>query len=150
MHPELGGNSGGFDVIGINYYDRNQWWNYGETIRVGDPAYRAFSHILSEVYGRYSCPLFIAETGTENGYRPDWFAYIAGEVRKARALGVPVHGICLYPISTIRVGMMIGIVATGCGTMPVQTVRGRFIDPCSDEICKQEKIRQQQDSGEVQ
>ena len=31
--PELGGSESYLDVIGINYYDRNQWWNYGKTIR---------------------------------------------------------------------------------------------------------------------
>jgi hypothetical protein len=98
LHPELGGNPQGFDVIGINYYDRNQWWNYGSTIRVGNPAYRPFHHILREVYERYSRPLFIAETGTENEERAGWFAYVASEVRKATDLGIPVHGICLYPI----------------------------------------------------
>jgi hypothetical protein len=98
MKPELGGHPGGFDIIGINYYDRNQWWNFGSTIRPGEPAYRPFHHILREVYERYHCPLFIAETGTENEARPEWFAYVAGEVRKAIALGIPVQGICLYPI----------------------------------------------------
>ena len=31
--PELGGKEKYLDVIGVNYYDRNQWWNHGKTIR---------------------------------------------------------------------------------------------------------------------
>jgi len=96
--PELGGSEAHLDVIGINYYDRNQWWNFGEPIRRNEPEYRPFREILQEVYERYRRPLFIAETGTEDDDRPAWLAYIAGEVRGAIASGVPVHGICLYPI----------------------------------------------------
>ena len=32
--PELGGKESYLDVIGVNYYDRNQWWNS----RQNDPA----------------------------------------------------------------------------------------------------------------
>jgi hypothetical protein len=96
--PELGGQPSYLDVIGVNYYDRNQWWNHGNTIRRDEPEYRPFREILAEVHQRYQRPLFVSETGTENEDRPDWLAYIAGEVRAAVASGVPVQGICLYPI----------------------------------------------------
>jgi hypothetical protein len=96
--PELGGNESYLDVIGINYYDRNQWWNFGKTIRRDDPEYRPFREILAEVYQRYRRPMFISETGTENEDRPYWLAYIASEVHAAIQSGVPLHGICLYPI----------------------------------------------------
>ena len=42
--------------------------------------------------------MFVAETGTEDIDRPGWFAYIAGEVRRAMNTGVPMEGLCLYPI----------------------------------------------------
>lgn len=96
--PELGGNPLYLDVIGVNYYDRNQWWNHGNTIWRGDPEYRPFREILAKVYQRYQRPLFVSETGTENEGRPEWLAYIADEVRAAIVSGVPVEGICLYPI----------------------------------------------------
>ena len=96
--PELGGDESFLDIIGINYYDSNQWWNYGNTIRRHEPQYRPFRDIVAEVYQRYDRPLFIAETGTEGDDRAGWLAYIAAEVRAAIQTGTPVHGICLYPI----------------------------------------------------
>jgi hypothetical protein len=96
--PELGGEERYLDVIGVNYYDRNQWWNFGATIWRHEPAYRPFREILLEVYQRYQRPLFVSETGTEDADRPGWLAYIAGEVRAARKLGASIDGICLYPI----------------------------------------------------
>ena len=96
--PELGGKEEYVDVIGVNFYDRNEWWNFGETIHRGDSEYRPLHLILREVYERYRLPMFVSETGTEDDARPEWFAYIAGETRRARALGIPVEGICLYPI----------------------------------------------------
>jgi len=96
--PELGGAESFLDVIGINYYDRNQWWNFGKTIRRDEPEYRPFREIVTEIHERYRRPLFISETGTEDDDRPGWLAYVAGELRAARKLGVIVQGICLYPI----------------------------------------------------
>ena len=98
VHPELGGDERYLDVIGVNYYDSNQWWNFGKTIFREEPEYRPFREILAEVHRRYHRPMFISETGTENDDRPSWLAYVAGEARAAMQNGVPVHGICLYPI----------------------------------------------------
>jgi beta-glucosidase/6-phospho-beta-glucosidase/beta-galactosidase len=98
LAPELGGKASYLDIIGVNYYDRNQWWNYGETIWRHEKEYRPFRQILKEVYDRYRRPMFVAETGTEDQKRPSWFGYICDEVRGAQELGVPMQGLCLYPI----------------------------------------------------
>jgi hypothetical protein len=42
--------------------------------------------------------MFLAETGIEDGERPSWFRYVWDEVALARSGGVPVQGVCLYPI----------------------------------------------------
>jgi hypothetical protein len=97
-HADLGGRESAIDVIGVNYYDRNQWWNFGEPIHPGEPQYRPFRDILSEVYERYQRPVFVAETGTENEERPAWFRYVSNEVWAAMTKGIPMQGICLYPI----------------------------------------------------
>lgn len=97
--PERGGHHGIIDVIGINYYSRNQWRHpSGRRIWRGSRAYKPFRQILREVYERYQKPLFIAETGIEDAERPFWFRYICEEVRAAVEAGIPIEGICLYPI----------------------------------------------------
>jgi hypothetical protein len=53
---------------------------------------------VAEVWDRYKRPLFVAETGAEDDERADWFNYVCSEVNIAHDLGVPVQGICLYPI----------------------------------------------------
>jgi hypothetical protein len=54
--------------------------------------------MLDEVDRRYHRPLFIAETGAENRARAGWLRYICQETSAAIANGIPVHGLCLYPI----------------------------------------------------
>ena len=98
--PELGGGGRYLDIIGLNYYFDNQWRheNARRVLR-GSKNYRPFSLILREFAERYDQrPILIAETGIENDARPEWFSYIAEQVRIAEAGGVPIQGICLYPI----------------------------------------------------
>jgi beta-glucosidase/6-phospho-beta-glucosidase/beta-galactosidase len=97
-HPELGGRDDLVDVIGVNYYIHNQFVWQGTMIVPSDPRYRHVSTMLQEVYARYRKPIFVAETGIEDDTRPAWFRYICKEVFSAMAAGVPVQGICLYPI----------------------------------------------------
>ena len=97
--PEIGGSSGLIDVIGVNYYPYNQWrCPSGRKILRGQKNYQPFNEILREFYARYQKPLFIAETGSEDDARREWFKYICDEARTAEKAGVPILGICLYPI----------------------------------------------------
>jgi hypothetical protein len=96
--PELGGQEKYLDIIGVNYYPINQWIHEGRTLRRSHPLYKPFRNMLAEVHERYHRPLFIAETGTEDQSRPDWFNYVCSETRAAIQAGIPVEGICLYPI----------------------------------------------------
>lgn len=97
--PEIGGNYGMIDLIGINYYSQNQWRHpSSRRLKRESRDYKPFSLILQEFYERYKKPFFVAETGIEDEARPEWFRYICAEVLKALKVGVPVYGICLYPI----------------------------------------------------
>ena len=96
--PELGGHEALIDVIGVNYYIHNQWVWEGQMIVPSDPRYRHVSEMLHEVYERYRRPIFVAETGIEDETRPAWLRYMCREVYTAMQAGVPVEGICLYPI----------------------------------------------------
>jgi len=81
-----------------DYYPENQWWIRGPTIPFGHYAYRPLSHMLAEVHERYGRPVLISETGAEGSARPSWLHYVLGEVTEARKKGVPVEGVCLYPV----------------------------------------------------
>lgn len=87
------------DILGVNYYPNNQWIHNGPTLGREHRLHRPFRHMLREIHERYDRPIFISETGTEGEKRPEWLAYIANEVAAARDAGVPVEGICLYPIA---------------------------------------------------
>ncbi|HEU4629190.1 MAG TPA: hypothetical protein VFS08_05570, partial [Gemmatimonadaceae bacterium] len=96
--PELGGHPDCLDVVGVNYYPRNQWVHRGRTLPPGDPLHRPLRRLLAEVHARYGRPIVVAETGTEDDARAAWLRHVGREVRLARRAGVPVEGICLYPI----------------------------------------------------
>jgi beta-glucosidase/6-phospho-beta-glucosidase/beta-galactosidase len=96
--PHLGGAPKYLDIVGGNYYIHNQWVFRGSFITQDDPRYRSFREILLELYQRYERPIFVAETGIEDDLRPSWFRYVCDEVFAAIESGVPVQGICLYPI----------------------------------------------------
>ena len=97
--PELGGHPKYLDIIGLNYYFHNQWrYPSRRKIRLGHKQYRPFHLILEEFYKRYDRQIVIAETGIEDDARPEWFEYVWQEARTARSFGIPIEGVCLYPI----------------------------------------------------
>jgi polysaccharide biosynthesis protein PelF len=107
--PELGGRPEYLDIVGVNYYSNNQWIHQDPDLppsRRRDhtlllpshPLHRPIREMLHEVYDRYRRPVFIAETGIEGDTRPSWLRYIGQEARAAAASGVPLEGLCLYPI----------------------------------------------------
>jgi len=96
--PELGGTPEYLDIVGLNYYPDNQWYHDGTTIPLGHHAYRSLHEMLGEAHLRYRRPLFIAETGAEGCGRAAWLHYVCSEVQLALDAGVPIEGICLYPI----------------------------------------------------
>ena len=98
MWPQIGGDPSMLDIIGVNYYSNNQWVHAGPPIDVDHPLYRPLSDLLFETYARYGRPVLIAETGVEGDRRASWLRYVASEAARARRRGVPVEGICLYPV----------------------------------------------------
>jgi Beta-galactosidase len=98
FEPELGGEERLLDVLGLNFYPNNQWEHGGSHFRLGDPRWMPFSAILHEISARYEREMIVSETGAEGGHRAPWLEYVSSEVEQAILGGVPVHGICLYPI----------------------------------------------------
>ncbi|HEX8126094.1 MAG TPA: hypothetical protein VF548_10975 [Allosphingosinicella sp.] len=97
--PELGGSPEWLDAVGLNFYSDNQWYLGGSTIPLGRHDYRPLADMLVETYRRYGRPLLITETGGEGSARAAWLHYVCDEVRDAIRRGVPVQGICLYPVT---------------------------------------------------
>ncbi len=107
LWPELGGQERYLDILGVNFYPQNQWiYNLKGIRRIRKfsplsrrhPLYRPFRDMLGEVSERYHRPLYIGETGAEDRARPSWLRYVCQEAEAAIAKGVPLHGLCLYPI----------------------------------------------------
>jgi hypothetical protein len=99
--------------VGVNFYWNNQWvfpdaarppdagpdWRPSrDALSAYDPRWRPFRDMLAEVHARYRRPLFVAETSIEGAPRAAWLRYVCEEVRAAIRTGVPVEGVCLYPV----------------------------------------------------
>ena len=104
--PELGGSRAHLDVIGINYYWTNQW-ELGHPpladgrippLAVGDPRRVAVRDLVRAVFDRYGGELMIAETAHIGDQRAPWLLEVAGACEALLLEGVPLHGLCLYPI----------------------------------------------------
>ncbi len=96
--PLLGGDEKYLDIIGLNYYPTNQWIHGGPTLHPQHELYRPFRQIAHEVYERYGRPMFVAETGTEGEERSAWLRYMGQEASALIEAGVPLEGLCIYPI----------------------------------------------------
>jgi beta-glucosidase/6-phospho-beta-glucosidase/beta-galactosidase len=102
LAPELGGHPRYLDVVGVNFYHANQWEYPDRRIRWEDePRDRRWiplRRLLEEVYVRYDRPLMISETSHFGAGRARWIREVAEEATAARAAGVPLEGLCVYPI----------------------------------------------------
>jgi quercetin dioxygenase-like cupin family protein len=103
--PEPGGARKYLGIVGLNYYNCNQWTiaapGLPQTfLRFTEPTWKPLSTTLAEYQARYGGPLLIAETGASAGDRPTWVRYLAAETRRALEHGVDIEGICWYPFVT--------------------------------------------------
>jgi beta-glucosidase/6-phospho-beta-glucosidase/beta-galactosidase len=96
--PELGGSERHLDVLGVNYYPDNQWTIGGGALAPDSADRVELSEMLAEVHRRFGRPILISETGTEDEGRGPWLSEVTREVDAAIVAGVPVEGICLYPV----------------------------------------------------
>lgn len=102
LAPELGGQPRYLDVIGVCFYHANQWEYPDSRLRWEDSPrdhrWVPLHRLLGEVYQRYRRPLCIAETSHFGIGRAPWLREIAAEACEALRSGIPLEGVCLYPI----------------------------------------------------
>lgn len=98
--PELGGSPKHLDIVGVNYYWTNQWeiGRTDEPLSMDDPRLVPLKELLEDVWKRYERPLIISETSHVDLMRGPWLRYVAGQVASAIEDGIPVKGICIYPV----------------------------------------------------
>jgi beta-glucosidase/6-phospho-beta-glucosidase/beta-galactosidase len=103
IEPELGGTERYLDVIGVNFYHDNQWEVPGGEkihwhIHPRDPRWVPFNRLIRGAYDRYQRPIIIGETSHVGSGRAEWIRELTDEVIVAVQNGLPLEGICLYPI----------------------------------------------------
>ena len=104
--PELGGSPAHLDVVGVNYYWTNQWELGGTPDARGvippladdDPRRLPLSDLIETVWRRYRNPLIVSEIAHVGEQRGPLVHELARETEILLARGVPIGGICLYPI----------------------------------------------------
>ena len=102
QHSELGGSLRYLDVVGCNFYNDNQWEHLGNRLdwhtTPRDQRWIPLHKMMHHVYKRYNRLLILGETSHVGPWRASWMAEITTEIAKLRYQGVPVEGVCLYPI----------------------------------------------------
>jgi beta-glucosidase/6-phospho-beta-glucosidase/beta-galactosidase len=103
LAPELGGQPRYLDITGVNFYHDNQWEVPGGRklawhVHPRDPRWVPLHRLLGDAYARYRRPILIAETSHVGAGRAEWIRELTDEVLIAIDRGVPLEGICLYPI----------------------------------------------------
>jgi len=101
MCPELGGCEAFLELLGFNYYWNCQWDFASEPLPWPEIDRRRMplSELLAIAYQRYQKPIFLSETGHFGSGRVEWINEIADECVLAKANGVDLQGICIYPVT---------------------------------------------------
>lgn len=138
--PELGGSEDVADALGFNFYPDNQWYLGGSTIPLGHYHYRPLAEMLVEAFERYGKALFLSETGAEGSARPAWFHYVCQEVAEAIRRGVPVHGVCIYPVTAYPGWDDSRHADAGLFTTPHSDGNRRVYQPLADELARRQQL----------
>jgi beta-glucosidase/6-phospho-beta-glucosidase/beta-galactosidase len=100
--PQLGGRPEYLDVMGLNFYHSNQWEHGGDRLRwedePRDDRWVPLHQLLAGLYQRYQRPICLGETSHFGSGRARWIREIGKEIAAALRAGVPVEGVCLYPV----------------------------------------------------
>jgi hypothetical protein len=100
LRPDLGGSPQHLGVVGLNYYWTNQWdlARPGVPLAEDDERRAPLAQFVREVWRRYGADVVITETSHVGEKRAAWLREVAAEARALLDEGVPLKGVCLYPI----------------------------------------------------
>ena len=100
LYPELGGSPAHLDIVGVNYYWTNEWeiGQEEQPLAFDDDRRVPISRLLQRVHERYGAEIVVTETAHVAARRPDWLRCMADEACQSLDVGVPLRGVCLYPI----------------------------------------------------
>jgi beta-glucosidase/6-phospho-beta-glucosidase/beta-galactosidase len=101
--PELGGREHYLDIVGVNFYHDNQWEVPGGRkihwhIHPRDDRWVPLHRLLLGAREHFDRPMIIGETSHVGSGRAEWIRELTDEVILAVTAGLPLEGICLYPI----------------------------------------------------
>jgi beta-glucosidase/6-phospho-beta-glucosidase/beta-galactosidase len=144
-HPELGGSRDHLDIVGVNYYWTNQWeiGREEQPLAFDDSRRMTLAGLLRRVWQRYGAEILVTETSHIDEMRPIWLNVVARDCKKLLDEGVPLRGVCLYPIlgmpewhdPTIwtRMGLW-DLVPDG------DTLRREIYPPMLDALCEAQRL----------
>jgi beta-glucosidase/6-phospho-beta-glucosidase/beta-galactosidase len=100
--PNLGGAAKYLDIMGLNFYHSNQWEHGGGRLRwedePRDDRWIPLHQLIEGLYRRYQRPICIGETSHFGSGRARWIREIGDEIAAAIRNGIPIEGVCLYPV----------------------------------------------------
>jgi hypothetical protein len=98
--PELGGSDRHLDIVGVNYYWTNQWEHLTpeNILHPYDSRAWPLRDLLRWVWFRYRHELVVTETAHVGRNRSSWIRQVGDEAEAVLDEGIPLRGICLYPV----------------------------------------------------
>jgi beta-glucosidase/6-phospho-beta-glucosidase/beta-galactosidase len=91
---------GSVDVLGLDYYAHCQWNFSIDGGSAPTPTPVPFADLIYQYWTRYGLPCMVTETNVRGhtSDRATWLKYILEQCEEAQARGVPVQGICWFPV----------------------------------------------------
>jgi hypothetical protein len=98
--PDLGGSPEHLGMVGLNYYWTNQWELGGDATPIAEDDERRLPlrDLVRRAWRRYRRDVLIAETSHVGGRRASWLRELGVEAEALLDEGVPLRGVCLYPV----------------------------------------------------